>query len=180
MRQSLIRHPDFPCAAVTAIDIEIERPPNSLTLRYIVSGRIADLRTPRMAFPKRTDELWHHTCFEAFICPVPGTAYLEFNLAPSTQWAAYRFSGYRAGMADVKEFTLSQIDVQSDASSYELQVSLDLTPIADFPIDAVWRLALSTVIEETSGAISFWALRHPPGKPDFHHSDCFALELPAP
>jgi hypothetical protein len=22
-------------------------------------------------------------------------------------------------------------------------------------------------------------LAHPPGKPDFHHSDCFALELPA-
>jgi hypothetical protein len=168
MRQSLIRHPDFPSAAVTAIDVEIERPPNGLTLRYI------------MALPKRTDELWHHTCFEAFVCPEPGAAYLEFNLAPSTQWAAYRFSGYRAGMADVKEFTLSQIDVQSDASSYELQVSLDLTPIADFPVDAMWRLALSTVIEETSGAMSFWALRHPPGKPDFHHSDCFALELPAP
>jgi hypothetical protein len=35
------------------------------------------------------------------------------------------------------------------------------------------------VIEETNGRLSYWALAHPPGKPDFHHSDCFALELPA-
>ena len=27
--------------------------------------------------------------------------------------------------------------------------------------------------------MSYWALAHPPGKPDFHHPDCFALELPA-
>jgi hypothetical protein len=28
-----------------------------------------------------------------------------------------------------------------------------------------------------SGALSYWALRHPPGKPDFHHPAGFALEL---
>ena len=27
------------------------------------------------------------------------------------------------------------------------------------------------------GGISYWALAHPPGKPDFHHADGFALEL---
>ena len=43
------------------------------------------------------------------------------------------------------------------------------------------RLGLSAVIEETDGTKSYWALRHPPGeKPDFHHPDCFAIELPAP
>ena len=41
-------------------------------------------------------------------------------------------------------------------------------------------LAVSAVIEETDGTKSFWALRHPPGPPDFHHPDCFALTLPAP
>ena len=42
------------------------------------------------------------------------------------------------------------------------------------------RIALSAVIEEVDGTKSYWALRHPPGAPDFHHPDCFALELPAP
>ena len=35
-------------------------------------------------------------------------------------------------------------------------------------------------IEEASGRISYWALKHPPGRPDFHHPDGFALELPPP
>jgi hypothetical protein len=47
------------------------------------------------------------------------------------------------------------------------------------PKDGVWRLGLSAVIEETNGTISYWAVAHPPGKADFHHSDCFALELTA-
>jgi hypothetical protein len=33
------------------------------------------------------------------------------------------------------------------------------------------------VIEAADGSLSYWALRHPPGKPDFHHRDAFALEL---
>jgi hypothetical protein len=39
------------------------------------------------------------------------------------------------------------------------------------------RLALSAVIEEDGGMLSYWALKHPPGKPDFHHPDAFALEI---
>jgi hypothetical protein len=41
------------------------------------------------------------------------------------------------------------------------------------------RLAvgLAVIIEEESGGLSYWALRHAPGKPDFHHAGAFALEL---
>jgi hypothetical protein len=41
-------------------------------------------------------------------------------------------------------------------------------------------VALSAIIEETNGRKSFWALKHPPEKPDFHHDDCFDLQLPGP
>jgi len=30
---------------------------------------------------------------------------------------------------------------------------------------------------ESDEGLSYWALRHPPGGPDFHHADCFAMEL---
>jgi hypothetical protein len=40
------------------------------------------------------------------------------------------------------------------------------------------HVGLSAVVKETSGRQSYWALAHPSGKPDFHHSDCFALEVP--
>ena len=117
--------------------------------------------------------MWQHTCFEAFARGSSGTAYYEFNFAPSTLWAAYRFDGYRSGMAVADEINAPRIDVQSNAGHFMLNASLNA-----LPDDAIWRLGLSAVIEETNGRKSYWALTHPPGKPDFHHADSFALELP--
>jgi hypothetical protein len=180
MRQALKLHPDSRCLAATGIDVEFARPrPGRLVLRYVVTGGMSDLRLPAVTAPARADELWRHTCFEAFLRPAPSAAYVEFNFAPSTHWAAYRFGAYRAGMSVASDVNMPRIDVRSRDESLEVQAVLDLEGIADLPSDAAWRLGLSAVIEETSGRISYWALAHPPGRPDFHHSDCFALELPA-
>ena len=35
-------------------------------------------------------------------------------------------------------------------------------------------------VVETDDELSYWALAHPPGRPDFHHPDCFALAVAAP
>ena len=48
------------------------------------------------------------------------------------------------------------------------------------PEDAVGPLGLSAVLEDLNGEKTWWALAHAPDKPDFHHPDSFALELPAP
>ena len=176
MHVALKLHPDSLCAAATRIDVEIARPrPGTLLLSYVVTGRIGDLRRPPVTAAARRDELWRHTCFEAFIRPAPGEAYYEFNFAPSTQWAAYRFDSYRTGMRIADEIGAPQIDVQSAPDRYALQATLELSHLPDA---ARWRLGLAAVIEETSGRKSYWALAHPPGKPDFHHADCFAHELP--
>ena len=45
--------------------------------------------------------------------------------------------------------------------------------------DRPWRLGLSAVIEALNGEKSYWALAHPPEKPDFHHPDSFTLDLSA-
>jgi len=58
-----------------------------------------------------------------------------------------------------------------------LTAELDLSRMAWLPTDQPWKLGLSAVIEERNGRKSYWALRHPAGQPDFHHPDCFALEL---
>jgi hypothetical protein len=178
MHLSLTLHPDSRCAATTGIDVKIACPrPGYLLLRYFVTGNVADLRMPPVTSPARTDELWRHTCFEAFLCPSPGAAYYEFNFAPSTQWAAYRFSDYRSGIGIASGISAPRIETFSDGESYELQASLDLDGLLNLPGDTAWRLGLSAVIEEADGGMSYWALAHPPGKADFHHSDCFALEL---
>jgi hypothetical protein len=180
MRLALKLHPDSRCSAVNRIEVDVVfAHPARLELRYVVTGAIGDLRLPGVTTPARADGLWRHTCFEAFVCALPLAEYYEFNFAPSTQWAAYRFSGYRAGMTVASEIGAPRIDVQSNADCCQLQVTLALDKLAGLPGDAVWRLGVSAVIEETGGALTYWALAHPAGKADFHHSDCFAHELPA-
>jgi hypothetical protein len=173
MRQTLRLHPDSRCAAATRIEADIARPrPGSLILSYIVSGRIGDLRLPAVVAAARTDELWRHTCFEAFVRPSAGPGYYEFNFSPSTQWAAYRFDSYRGGMRVATEIGAPRIEVRSSAETYTLQAALEFDGLSS-PL----HLGLSAVLEETNGRISYWALAHPPGKADFHHADCFVLEF---
>ena len=171
MRCTLKRHPDTPCAAAMRIEVEVARPrAGSLVLSYTMAGKIGDLLMPSVAASARADELWRHTCFEAFVRPVPNGGYYEFNFAPSTQWAAYWFDGYRSGMRVADEIGAPKIEVGSTPERYALQATLELGELSSAPR---WRLGLSAVIEETNGRKSYWALAHPPGKPDFHHSDCF-------
>jgi hypothetical protein len=175
MRYRLRRHPGSPCAAVTGIEVDVARPrAGSVLLSYTVAGKIGDLLMPVVTAPARTDELWRHTCFEAFFRAPPGSGYYEFNFALSTQWAAYRFDGYRSRMRAADEIGAPKIQVESTPDRYMLQVALELS---ELPSASRWLLGLSTVIEEANGRKSYWALAHPPGKPDFHHSDCFAAEL---
>lgn len=178
MRHVLRRHPDSPCSAATHVEVEVARPhAGNLLLSYVVTGEIGGVRMPPVEVATRTDELWRHTCFEAFVRASPGDGYYEFNFAPSTQWAAYRFSNYRSGMVIATEIAAPAIDVQSSPDRYTLRASLALDRLSAFLRSASWRLGLSAVIEDVSGRKSFWALAHPPGDPDFHHSVCFAHEF---
>jgi hypothetical protein len=172
MRLTLKRHQDSRGTAATRIDVEAARlPSGTLELNYRVTGIISDLRIPPLAAPNRSDELWRHTCFEAFLRTSRSAAYFELNFSPSTEWAAYRFSSYRDGMMLAREIAPPRIKVTRNSAEFELQSSLEL---GSLPSDGAWNIGLSAVIEETSGHISYWALAHPPGKADFHHPDCFA------
>jgi hypothetical protein len=178
MRQLLRLHPDSRCFAVAHIEVGVARPRvDSLVLSYIVTGKMSDVRMPPVMAATRSDELWRHTCFEAFVRASSGAEYYEFNFAPSTQWAAYRFSSYRSGVCVAAEIGMPLIEVRSSPDCYTLQASLELDRLSGLPRKAWWRLGLSALIEDTSGRKSYWALAHPPGKPDFHHTDCFAHEF---
>lgn len=178
MRQALKLHPDSLCSAVTHIEVEVMRPcAGSLVLSYSVTGRIGDLCIPAAVAATRTDELWRHTCFEVFVRTSSGPAYYEFNFAPSTHWAAYRFDSYRSGMRFATEISAPRIEVQSSRECYRLRASLEMDQMSTQRIDGAWRMGLAAVIEDTSGHKSYWALAHPPGKADFHHSESFALQF---
>lgn len=168
MRQRLTLHPASACAAVTAIEVEVTRSSRALTFDYLLAGEIGDLILPPPVESRREDELWKQSCFEAFLSAAPG--YYELNFSPSTAWAAYRFDEYRAGMRHA-DIAPPAIETRAGPDRFELRAQVAL------PNDLARHLGLSAVIEEKNGNKSWWALAHPPGAPDFHHADCFALEL---
>ena len=171
MPHMLHLHPDSMCPAVTDINVVLMRRENGLALTYLVRGSVNDLKIPTTVRSQRADELWHHSCFEAFVRVDNETGYFEFNFSPSTEWSAYRFDNYRAGMRT------SEIIPHVDVSKNDTQLKLDaLVPLPE--LQAALSIGLSAVIEEQNGRKSYWALKHASGKPDFHHVDSFALQLP--
>ncbi len=171
-------HPATPCATIHRFTVQARRTrAGSLALRYVIDGDLAGVRLPDPRPPRHADELWRHTCFEAFLAGGGRAGYHEFNFAPSTEWAVYHFTAYRTGMTAVAPMTSPTITFRVGADRLELEAVVELAELAVELGDAAPRLALSAVIEEQSGQCSYWALRHPPGPPDFHHPDGFALPL---
>jgi hypothetical protein len=180
VRVVLTLHPDSRCSAAKRIDVDVAvRDGRSLMLTYVLTGDPTGLRMPPPSSPLRADRLWEHTCFEAFFGPSARAGYFELNFASSTRWAAYHFSDYRNGMRIAEEIAAPQIEADVTETGYTLRASLTFDRPPDLRGDRPWRLGLAAVIEETSGDRSYWAVAHPPGRADFHHPDCFALELPA-
>lgn len=148
----------------------------ALAFNYVLEGDLAGLRIPLLGTPRYAELLWQHTCFEAF-ARVPGQpSYYEFNFAPSREWAAFTFGSYRDRQA-----RLEQVDPIIDVRTLDRRLELDAVvaferlpnPLAH----RSWSIGLSAVIETSEGHVSYWALRHPSGRPDFHHPDAFAYEL---
>jgi hypothetical protein len=103
-----------------------------------------------------------------FVAAKGDAGYREFNLSPSGEWAAYAFEDYRrGGPLDA----MPEIVVRTHATRLELSARVPLREQG--PLD----VGLSVVVEDQDGALSYWALRHGPGRPDFHRRDAFALAL---
>ena len=89
--------------------------------------------------------------------------YREWNFAPSGEWAAYDFTGYREGMTDAevaRRPTSAWRTISPGGRSARRSRSMPRRSGSS---------GLSAVLEEKDGTKSYWALAHPAGdKPDFH------------
>lgn len=166
-------HPATPTPWVETLRVELALRSGGLNLSYLLSGDLAGLRLPATQAGRRADELWRHTCFEIFSSGTDRPTYREFNFSPSGQWQAYAFRAYREGGL-LEPASAPEIVTQTHSGQLMLQVRL---PLENLPPGDRLRVGLSAVLEAEDGALSYWALRHVPGKPDFHHPDTFALEI---
>jgi hypothetical protein len=148
-------------------------------MTYHLDGDIPRIQTAPPSVSRAAQQLWRHTCFEAFIAVEGQRAYHEFNFAPSGEWTVYAFSGYRNGGPVSNEMMRPHIAVHSSDGRLELTAQVRLDSLSAIHPRACLRLGLSAVIEATDG-LSYWALRHHGDKPDFHDADGFLLLLEPP
>jgi hypothetical protein len=173
-------HPSAPTKTVRAIQVLVRRPLSAeLELTFRLDGDIPRIQIPPMSAPRFATQLWRHTCFEAFIAVERQPAYHEYNFAPSGEWAVYALRGYRNGGPVANETMRPQIALRSTGSRLELDAVVRLESLSATHPRAVLRIGLSAVIEAIDGH-SYWALRHPADKPDFHDADGFSLLLEPP
>lgn len=188
---ALLPHRDSPGAGVRRLTARAETAePGSLLLRYVLEADLERVRLPPpVPGAGRADRLWTHTCFEAFIGRPGSPRYLELNFSPAGEWAAYRFESYRQGMAPAPLPQPPRLAVRCSGERLELEAEVDLRGRVPPPDGAArgprggsggLRVALSAVVEHRDGGLSYWALRHPAGRPDFHHPDSFTLEIAFP
>ncbi|MDR3606812.1 MAG: DOMON-like domain-containing protein [Oligoflexia bacterium] len=178
MLTPLIGFGDAAQQAQLSISADARLRQGTLNLVYEVRDDLSSICWPIAAQnsnPARRDELWKTTCFEAFLLIGDGPAYFEFNLSPSGDWNAYRFSGYRDGM---KPLNLGselvrppRVRVEREAGLSRIHAELELAA------NDIRRAGLTAVIErdtpKKNERLSYWALVHPGAQPDFHRADSF-------
>jgi hypothetical protein len=168
-------HTASSCAAVSLIEVTVQRrSATQLQLVYRVSGDMTQLRVPVALTVERRDELWRHTCAEAFIAVPEHAAYAEFNLAPSCCWAAYEFSNYRQ---DMRPATVPTPVISVSQSARLLEIAALVSLPEQFTDTARLQMSLTMVIEDQAGRYSNWAAHDTTAKPDFHHRDSFVISI---
>jgi hypothetical protein len=174
-------HASTPCAAIRRFGIRVEpaRLPGELGLQFRIEGETGRLRLAEPGTARRRDGLWQHSCFEAFLRPDGSESYHEFNLAPSGDWAAYRFGGRRSDRSS-PALPAPRIASRRHARAFELSVKLPVVALPELAAAAALRAGVAAVIETGDGGLSYWALAHGGDEPDFHDPSTFALRVVRP
>lgn len=168
---NLRAHKATPCDWLSDIMVSVADEGDAFTFSFHLVGDIEEIALPEHPSHERRDGLWETTCFEAFLDFGDGH-YGEYNFAPAGDWAAYRFTGYRDGMS---AWEVGAPQISAEGHDYMMLITAKIAK-PDMP---VLRIGLAAVIADWDGEKSYWALRHPSEKPDFHHDDCFGITLKA-
>ena len=175
LTRSLICHPSKHCTIASGISIAADfAADGSLQLRYRITGEMTKIALPPPGEPGPADNLWQHTCCEAFVATDAAQGYREFNFSPSGQWAVYQFMAYRQRDSDFVIPAAPQISLKQLEDGFELVARL---PPESLPPISTLNLGITSVLEAGDGSKSYWALAHGAEQPDFHPRQSFTLAL---
>jgi len=172
----LICHPKDLNPSVSSIETSVVRlDADRLQFSYSLTGELSALKVPILQTSAMMEGLWQHTCFEAFIAVHNELGYLEFNFSPSSLWTIYRFDDYRQRVNYAGGIT-PKIHVEMTEAELQLIAEIQLPKHL---VNNNLQIGLNAVIENKQAQLTYWALRHPAEKPDFHLKAGFALLLPS-
>lgn len=109
------------------------------------------------------------TCFEMFLNPTGHKQYYEFNFSLEAAWNVYHFTGYRFPQppTPTQDFEIESLSWKSKQLSVVLK---NKSPFQKFDV------GLTAVIKNKKNQITYFALKHESGKPDFHLAGGFTLQ----
>lgn len=180
MSQQTFSLQPFPSAEIlpdVKITGDISRQDNLLVINYQLVGDLKQIIIPQLSnTPVRKHELWQDTCFEFFLGIQNSQRYWEFNLSPAGHWNVYRFDGYRQGMQEETAFTSLPFNIEQKTDTLTLILHLDLQQIITI-VEQTLEIAVTTVIKNRDGEVSYWALTHGGAEADFHLRESFIIRL---
>jgi hypothetical protein len=172
---ALVRHDASAETGVERVSARfLTRSRNEIVLRYCATGDLSTVTVPRRVSGRRKDDLWRNTCFEFFARFENEPAYWEMNFSPSSDWAAYRFSDYRNNRRNEPLASAAFFDILTTENRLRVDIRLSLGALQSRSLRTA-RFGFSAVFRDAEERMSYWALAHPEGQPDFHHPTCFSF-----
>jgi hypothetical protein len=176
MKQEFTLQPFEPDDLLLSIKGAVEYQQGLLELSYNLQGDLTQVLFPvAVDSPERKFALWEATCLEFFVAIVGHADYWEFNLAPNGNWQVFHLNDYREGLKDEAAINHLPFVVQRDDQRLKLDLSIDLTCL--FPPDTALEMAITAVIQSSTGEYSYWALQHGGEAADFHRRTDFVIKL---
>lgn len=173
---SLLPHAASPALSGVGLEATAQRASHGLLLRYVLTAPPQLLQMPAPASPGFADQLWQHTCLEAFVTTPDGPHYREFNFSPSGQFAEYHFSDERVRVEASPNPVAPRLRWSITDHGLELVAEV---PLDGMPLAQDLLIGLTAVLENRQGQLSHWALHHPKDRPDFHDRRGWTLRLPS-
>ena len=172
---SLLPHAASPALLGVSLEADAQRMTHGLRLRYTLRAPQHLLQLPAPASPGFADQLWQHTCLEAFVAMPDSPHYREFNFSPSGQFAEYHFSDERVRAEASPSPATPQLQWSITDHGLELVAEVALGGIAS---TQELLIGLTAVLEDHQGQVGHWSLHHAKDRPDFHDRRGWTLRLP--